>query len=168
MFFDLYNSGDFGRNRHGAFSFSMRPDDRNVAYSVSQLFLDREIWGLDTYLLDPSHLLGQGGATKPFIATAALEAGFTNSLRTYLEFVKTRLGHTGALRVISGITAVEGFTLAVPRNRFISNFAGELVEPTIMYETDLAAAEPPRAKEVLLPFFERIWDVAGIARPKEL
>jgi len=160
------DSADFGRNRFGAFSYSYSDKEPDVAISIGQLFTSKEIWGIDTLTLDYVRYKSFSGVDFPYIPTGAFERRFLQSLNAYLNFMAAKLGHTGKVKVICGVAGIEGYRLAVSQRRFIEQFLGHSIESTIVHQAELDAPDVSQSENVLLPFFEQVWDAAGVERPK--
>lgn len=152
-----------GRHATGAVTYWVEPEKPDVAWAASELFLTRELWGNEFFLLSRERERDQ---TFGFVPTGAMEEIFLDSFIMFSRLAREVLQVALPIRISCGLVGVEDFRLAVSQQRFGSQFAGRIVEPQVTYETLLNdwQADP---FDVLKPLFEAIYDVAGVARPDE-
>ena len=151
-----------GRNRHGAFSFYTFDDSRNEVIGLTQLFKTGEIWGIDAYYLNISarnETLGHG----KYIPTGAVETDLLFTLTNYLESARDHLELTPPLELRVGMTQMEGYELAVPKELFTGQFAGRILEPAFEHASVIESYDA-KVDEILLPFFKVMYDMAGEVR----
>jgi hypothetical protein len=160
-----YGSGgwSYGRNRHGAFSYYDFRDTQNEAIGITQLFKTGEIWGVDTYLLNALAKSETRGHEK-YIPTGAVEREIRFTLANYLDAARNHIQLTPPLELRIGMTQMEDYELAVGSRWFMGGFVGRIFESTF---EDISVIESydESVEDILLPFFERIYDMAGEVRP---
>src|SRR5262249_13542217 len=129
--------------------------------SATQLFLNREIWGINTTLLSRSHE-GRLG-----IVTQSVEATFRAALPSYLRFMKEKLGVPPPYRVEGGRSGVTGRAIVMPSNYFNDEW-GPIHEQNVTWSGILQTAEKRDVDSALLNIFEAFFDAAGVTRPARL
>jgi hypothetical protein len=152
------------RHTTGAVCYWISAEQPSPAYGATELFFEGEIWGIDTFYLDVdrSHSREYG---FPFIPTGALEAMFLFSLQRYVEFARGELKVSPPLRVQCGIVGVAGYRLAVDERYFhYDRFAGHILRNDVVFSGEIADGKVDAATW-LKPFFEEIYDAAGVVRP---
>lgn len=153
--------GYFGRHSTGAVTYWSTQNNPNVALDASELFLSGEIWGNNSYLLRPLRSRGQD---IKYIPTGAFEECFVDAFVNYIEAAK-EIGVTLPISVNAGVVGIKNFTLAVePRYFMYDKYAGHILEDRIVFEQSLDNWESD-AFDFLEPFFERVYDKAGVIRP---
>jgi hypothetical protein len=134
-------------------------------YYLTQLFLSREIWGLDARVLNAQFQREirehYGGVDRNYIATGYLEEYYVRALQNYLAFAKTHLELPPPLKIEAGLVGIKGYALAV--NTF--HVAGSALRDIVQWRGDADYEGQP--VELLRPFFERIWANCDFQRPPE-
>jgi hypothetical protein len=154
-----------GRNSYGA--FTCIPDgNRVLLLHVTQLFKNRELWGIDSWCADKQSRMKSMNVDFGYFPCAALEDTFKRTLTNYLEFAERALQLPLPLRVIAGATRVEGYqmTRVTGFEDGLGHFAGRVVEPHIVYE-GVIESHRLAASQILRPFFDRLWEGCGLERP---
>lgn len=150
------------RDRYGAF---VAHHDADEVKGVTQLFLNKEIWGVDLVSLGFSKTHDRG---SPFFPCTAVEELFRQMLDQYRDLATKALGVPLPLKVIAGATNVQGFKMCAPRgmgfNGGIDQFGGKVLVDHIVKELILEDTEISSG-EVLLPFFVYLWEECGLERP---
>jgi hypothetical protein len=141
------------RNRFGGLTFSYEegPDGRRM-FTTSQVFPNREIWGLDATLLS-------GPKTIPSIA---LEELIESALKHYLDVSTKLMGLEPPFLIEAGASGVRGFTMAMGSDRY----GGPIFQDSVKSRHELGNAGQNDVNEVLLAIFEDFFDAVGEARPK--
>lgn len=152
-----------GRNERGAVGFYTIDSDLGTAWTAAELFLSKEIWGIDLYHVNPD-LPKRTGLTAPYIPTGAVEEVFVDGLINFLEVASENLRLDLPLTVETGIAGVKNYRLAVDYKCFDSNIIGMILKENITYNTELNQWGLD-VYEILKPFFEEIYDAAGEKRP---
>lgn len=118
---------------------------------VTQLFLNREIWGVDTDFF--SRVNGVEEGAKRYIPISPLIKRLYNSLGHYRD-AATALGYGDRLHVIFGVTNVTGYHLALGTNRF------DQTEPIHADHVIIDRELPPSVstKEVVGDFLKDLFD----------
>lgn len=152
----------FDRNRFGAIAYEM-PEEGKL-YHFTQLFLSREIWGVDARILNADHIAennrqwGHPGLDR-YIATGYIEEHFIKALQNYVAFAQKHLQVRPPLQIEAGLVGVKGYSTAVRNNQIL----GRALRDTINSQIALESYEEP-AWKVLCPFFDQIWANCGIQR----
>lgn len=156
------------RNVHGAIVIADLGDP-NVAWCLTQLMKNGELWGIDSHIVNLERIRERHPkeAGNGYIATQALEEILTYTLAHYLNFMSQTLQASPPLKLIAGLTGVEGYLLAVRRSLAFGGRIGEFVEDQIEFEQEIEVPDLP-PEELLLPFFEFYWRKAGANRPSQL
>jgi hypothetical protein len=153
-----------GRHRTGAVVYWTAQATPLVALDASELFLQRELWGNDFHLLDPSREpVAEVGF--PFVPTGAVEEVFIDALINYMSVARNNLGVGLPVRIRAGLVGVRDFRLAVDPQFFaFEHIAGRILQDDIVYES-LVSDWSVDPFDTLQPLFAQIYDRAGIVRP---
>lgn len=145
------------RNEFGAIVYSTI--HREKLYHLTQLFLSKEIWGIDARALNANYLKTLEARYSEIINVGYVEEYFTEALQDYLSFAKNQLKLHPPLKIKAGLTGVKNYQL-------ISNekIIGRMLNDAISWDKEIASYEIP-AYEILAPFFDRIWEECGATRP---
>ena len=147
----------FDRNRYGVITHGGRNGSELVA--STQLFKNREIWGVDAFVLRP-----RVGHDTKFLATGAYESGMIRSLQTYLNVAFDKLCYPDVVHVEAGMVNIDGFRLAMPRDYSFDEFWGPMYED-FSVTTFIDKSDPETLDAALLMIFESVFDAAGRKRP---
>ena len=154
---------EYGRNPNGPVVFVSPESRKDTAWTLSQLLLEGEIWGTDFYHLD--HKLLASRLDFPYIPMGAIEEILIDGWINYIEVARKQLALSPPIEIVVGLTGVKNFVLAVDPQHFGEKFTGRILVPDVGYRADVSLFETD-PYEVLLPFFEKIYDQAGEERPK--
>ena len=152
-----YAGCNYRRNQHGAFSFNHT--DTGLL-NITQLFISKELWGIDTYALDLNHIKEFTKFQVGYIANDYVERVCVNTLNTYLALYKDILEITPPIRLIAGMTGVNGYRMLVPNSSF-NSLQGRVVTDNIEFGSEIDDLSEDSAK-ILEPFFNRIWEECGL------
>ena len=94
-----------------------------------------------------------------------IEKELVGTLGNYLEVARNHLGLIPPLRLAVGMVGIDNYRLAVPQHIFADSFAGDIYENSIKYETQIEFYDID-CRESLKPFFNKMYDVAGIQPPE--
>ena len=144
------------RNRYGVFTYGGREGAELIA--STQLFKNREIWGVDAFVLRP-----RDNFDVDFLATGAFENGMIRSFGEYLKRAFDKLGYPDLIHVEAGMVNVDGFMLAMP-NQYFDKFWGPIFED-VSVSVVIDKNDPETITAVLLKLFEAVFDAAGKERP---
>jgi hypothetical protein len=158
--FSLYQ----GRNKYGAFVYSTNNYEDEEIWNVTQLFRTGELWGIDAYTINKEIHMKNASVNFGFIACLSFEAAFVNTLEKYLRFARQTLNLSLPLKLVAGLTRVQGFKMAMPGTPW-ERFQGHIVEPDLNYSVLINDYETPSPK-ILRPFFEYVWRECGLTRPE--
>jgi len=104
------SGGHWGRNRYGGITYDfMREADSGWIITSSQIFHNRELWGIDATLFEESN---------QYIPSMAFENRLDAGLRHYLEFARDKLNLESPLIVEAGISRVKNFKMAMGSNTY--------------------------------------------------
>lgn len=152
------------RNIFGSIVYD-HPHDGKL-YHFTQLFLSREIWGVDAQILNADYLHQRqkewGQQPLSWIANGYIEEHFVSALQNYLNFAQTHLQLPVPLRVEAGLTGIKGYPIAVDN----SGFRGKSLRDFIQWQGEIAAYGKP-AWEILEPFIDKIWANCGLQRTSQ-
>lgn len=153
----------YARNRDGAAAFTTEietmTDSEAFALGVTQAYSNGELWGVDTWLLDPERTERLRGADFPSIPNFTLEEGLIVALSQYLLFARDALNLQLPLRWVVGICEIDKHRLTIEDGHTGRSFNNEIVEFGMIddYET--------RIHKILEPFFNKLWEEFGKRRP---
>lgn len=150
-----WTGGGSGRNEHGSFFYAVPQVDETpklLTWTITQLFLSREIWSIDTSLLAVRH---EG---KAYISPKPVEETLNRALDGFLEIAQEKLKLLAPLRVRVGMCGVEGFKLALDRR-----LQATLVKDDVIEDLHVRDFQIP-AREILEPFYRSYFDAAGVPR----
>jgi hypothetical protein len=141
------------RNRCGGITYSfIREADEGYIFTSSQVFHNREVWGVDATLL-------AGGEYIPSVAfEEMLEAG----LKHYIQLTTERLGLRSPIVVEAGAARVEGFRMAMGDHMYW----GPVYAPQIRSRQTLRSFDETEVNRVLLAIFDDFFDAVGELRPQ--
>ena len=151
------------RNIFGA--IALEPPENGKLYHFTQLFLSREIWGVDASVVSADHQRewlqqeGQSNLNIKYIANQYLEDVFINALQNYLIFAQTHLQLPLPIKIEAGVVGIKGYSITTRDSRMI----GKSLRDAVQWQSELTAYGKP-AWEILAPFFDRVWDNCGIQR----
>lgn len=151
------------RNREGAAAVSvdLNSMERDSVYAIAatQVFTNREIWGVDTELLEPERSAARTESGQPHIGAIALEWQFILTLLNYMKFARDYLGIQPPVRWVAGLNEISEHRL-----RLDHEFSERPLDNEII-ETGLIRDYNENADDILMPFFHRVWEQFGRRRP---
>ena len=143
------------RNKYGAVFWEADSPDATSTLCFTQVFKSGEVWGVSKLM--------QNVSDKDCIPIKETELLFCTRLPEYVTFLYNQLKIKGSLSVILGLSDVENFRLKHP-GFWRSN--GICLEDEIIYEAVIKGPESA-IEDILIPFFENIWDACGATRPRD-
>jgi hypothetical protein len=148
------------RNIYGSIVYET-PQDKNL-YNFTQLFLTREIWGVDARFLNADYQRGLCGlvgvpVTRNHIAGNYLEQYLVRALQNYLTFAKAHLQISQPIRIETGLVGIKGYAIA--DNSWVR---GNALHDTVHWQGEASYEEPPW--EILEPFFTKVWANCDVLR----
>lgn len=150
---------DFCRNKYGTITYW---GNETEIYTSTQVFKNREIWGIETFILRPR----KGRDIDNIIPGTAFEEGVIRSMRNYLVSAKEKLGYGNIVNFQAGLIGVEGYRLTLPRE-YWDQFAGTLFQDVVV-EGEMDSDDEDSVNLALLKIFEEVFDSAGSQRPENL
>ncbi|MFC1495742.1 hypothetical protein ACFL6W_10710 [Thermodesulfobacteriota bacterium] len=153
-----------GRNKYGAYSFS---NEEAKILHLSQLFKNKEVWGIDSFCVDKDRLMKRSNVNFGFIPCVDFEQTYYQTLKNYLSFAQDTLNLPVPLKLIAGVTDVEGYRMTPPPGMNFggfNRFNGNVVDEHLIFEGKIQSYEED-SSAILIPFFEYVWDECGLERP---
>ena len=150
--FGSSDGGSQEMNQYGGMTFSF--DGENKLLTSTQLFSNREIWGIDATML----------VNGKSIPSLSYEQVLNNGLRHYLEFAQNYLHLEYPVIIEAGASSVRGFSMAMgPRYR--EQYWGKVMAPDIKSRQKLPEYTEEAVNRVLLKIFEDFFDAVAAERP---
>jgi len=144
-----------GRNKYGGMTFSFAVEDgRGILLTSTQIFRNRELWGIDSTLLNEKKLIPSG----------AYERVLSSGLQSYIIFAEERMEYKCPLIIEAGAAGVEGYHMAMGPNYNNRNW-GPITFPEIRSRHELVDTNQKSVNSVLLKIFEDFFDAVGAHRP---
>jgi len=144
-------------NHYGGITFSYEDGaEGKKVFTTSQVFLNREIWGLDATLLEGSKI----------IPSLAFEELFEYALRHYVDVAEKLLNLNPPLLVEAGAAEVSNFTMVRPSHYPSRRNWGEIYSNEIKSRHTLSSLEKKAVDKILLAIFEDFFDAIGVKRPE--
>jgi hypothetical protein len=141
-----------GRNQYGGLTYSFTLEGETRLLTSTQVFRNREIWGIDAFLLEHGQL----------IYAQNTEETLHTGLHHYIAFAKEYLAYAPPLIVEAGAAGVRG--MAMLEGEF-GRVRGTLTRPEIKSRYQLNRLDDESINAVLLSVFEDFFDAAGLRRP---
>jgi hypothetical protein len=158
----FYRSGySWALNRHGAIVFEAQSDTAEI-FGATQVFRNREIWGIERTLLQPWDD-PQKGRMKT-ISGKTYEEVLGRGIRHYLRFAREGLAISGPLIIEAGATRVEGYVMGMGQRYMLSEW-GPIHQTDILWRGVLEDDGESAADAALLAIFDTFFDAAGERRP---
>jgi hypothetical protein len=146
------------RNGYGAVVYEP-PVDRKM-YHLTQLFLSRELWGIDAFAVNATHCKNfTQGKSGGYIASTYVERMFTETLSNYLEFARQHLQLPVPVQLEAGLTGIKGYPIAIEQG-----MPGRILTNHVQWTGTIPSYEIP-PHEILRPFFDYMWAECGLVRP---
>lgn len=147
------------RNRYGRITYSA---SQRQIYSLTQIFPNREIWGVDVHTL--AFRSDERSGEKKIIPTKDFESMFVSGARAYVDAAYDTLGYEGPCGVEMGLVGTEGFFLGMSGNRLW----GPIYEGQIVHSGEISEADRKLVDGITLSFLEMVYDASGNERPLNL
>jgi hypothetical protein len=141
-------------NQFGAVVLNCRhAEDQNSAEQITQVSRHGEIWGID------KRRAVDGGKIQFGEKTIA------HALQGYLSFARDYLRMEAPLTIIAGLTEVQGYEFHHPIKGHVwwNPSVAYCNCPTILWEDQINDLNTDPA-QMLLPFFDTVWDSCGLVR----
>ena len=118
-------------------------------YHLTQLFLNREVWGIDAFAVNATHCKNfKEGRFGGYIPSTYVERMFTETLSNYLEFAQQHLRLAVPLQLEAGLTGIKGYPIAVEHG-----MPGQLLTNHVQW-TGTVPSYGIAPHEILRPFFD--------------
>jgi hypothetical protein len=153
------------RNVFGSIAYET-PRDKTL-YRFTQLFLSREIWGVDARVLNANQqrdMWQYSGYSdgRNYIPSEYIETQFVSALKKYLIFARAHLQIRQPLRIEAGLVGIRGYGIEIEDG---STVRGNALHDVVRWQGE--ASEETAAWDVLLAFFNKIWANSGVVRGPE-
>ena len=149
----------YGRNRYGVIGYSC--NDVGYLEATTQIFKNREIWGVEAYLLATDSR--PDNHDIDYVPTGAVKQGIAQSLKTYLK-IATALGYPESVHVEFGMVNVNGFRLALSSN-FRDKYSDTIFE-NILLKTTINQGGSNRIDMAVSQILNKVYDAAGMESPQ--
>lgn len=155
----------YARNADGASAFTLEAkstveqEKETFAVSLTQAFRNGEVWGIDTWLLDPERTMSKRNEGFPVIPPHTLEEGVIHALSQYLRFARDTLKLPLPLRWVAGIREIENHQFEFDDHEFGRSLHRDCTEEGLV--DDYTA----RIHRIVEPFFDKLWLEFGRRRP---
>lgn len=156
--FGMVQGGLPRENEEGAAIFDPRGNDGAVD-SVSQVFRNGELWGVNTTVLRP----GMRQGTK-WVHAQVVETVFQLSLASYVRFMRDICVSKPPYTVEGGIIGVKNWELFVTHNQGAGENYGPMNSDVQLRQT-LASDTEEEQERFLLKLFQKMFDQSGRERP---
>jgi len=151
----------WGHERNALGAVVYEPAVEGQLYHLTQLFLNREIWGLDAFAVNETHCRNfTQGKSDGYIASSYIEKMFVETLQNYLKFARETLGLKASLNIEAGLVGIGGYPIAVQHG-----MQGKLLQDNIVWKGAVELSELS-APVILEPFFKYLWAKCGVERPR--
>jgi hypothetical protein len=166
----LTSMGDEGnaqwllRNNRGAVYVSCedsgKPGTYLKALSLTQVFKNGEIWGIEGYSLREKDTISEGKEQIKYIAAGYIENLFAKILQNYLNWARLHLKLELPLKYIAGLSGIEGYSITINS----STIDGYCVDDEVINRGEITDYNVNIA-DILIPFFNNIYESCGCTRP---
>lgn len=147
------------RNVYGALSYE--PPVSSQLFHSTELFMSKEIWGIDTQCVNTRLCeVNFRGQKIKIIHVLPIEHRFEKALKNYLSFAKTALNLSGTICLEAGLIGIKGYRLSPD----YGGPSGGILQDTIIWQGEELSIDM-RASDMLRPFFELVWAKCGVHRP---
>ena len=161
----LYETGySRKRNRWGAISYD-RSRSGELLIGATQLFKNREIWGIDgTYADKVTCPDDEDEEPKMYIPTGAIQREYPHSIDSIRELAKG-LGYGERYTIEMGLSGAEGVHLATSNN-FFDRYPGPLFDQEVFIRKAISADYP--TMRLMSDFWEKLFAEVGMQVPESL
>ena len=155
------NGTFIGRNRNGSAVFAISNSDPPTLLDASLLHHDGSLYGIDCCDLrtGSSEL-----SPKPFVPSLAVEEILITGLQNFLAVARHHLKLQPPLEIRVGLEGVDGYLLEVNPTHFPTRYIGPILEQELDSHFTVTSYSV-ESFDLLLPFFQRVYDAVGVQRP---
>lgn len=128
---------------------------------------DLETLSATTQIFDTGSVLGivsLKDSDNKTISGQYIEQSYIDSLKVYLKFSKSELRNNPPIKVVAGIHGIKEYSLAI--KNYMERYYPKIHKNEFYYEFNIKTYEC-NPEEGLEPFFDQVWDGAGIPRPTD-
>ena len=151
------------RNKWGAISHCVASDGDLMG--ASQVFRNREIWGVDAYYSNVQNNPKDGDvAPIEYLPTSAIQREYQSSIQS-IRNLAAKLGYGDEYIIEIGLTDAEGVHLA-RKESYFNPFIGPIYSNDVFLRKTVSADYPTGA--IMADFWEKLFSEAGGDVPEEL
>ena len=161
----LQSSGGFGRSRNkwGGISHCIAQDGDLMG--MTQLFKNREIWGVDVYypsiFTEPED---HDEEPRRYLPSGALQRDYPRAIGS-MRKLAAHLDYGDQYTIEMGLSGAEGMRMAID-NRYIESMPGPIFADEVYFRKDVSADYPTGS--IMNDFWDVLFSEAGRAVPEEL
>ncbi len=150
------------RNRWGAVSYCLASEGNFLGFT--QVFKNREIWGVDAHYSNFTKLRGPEQKPQRFIPTGALQEGYPQTINEIRKTAK-KLGYGDEFTIEMGISGASGLFLAT-KSSFWEDFPGPIHQDDVFVCQTVTKGLP--TGEIMNAFWNKVFAEAGSEVPSYL
>lgn len=166
----IYGGFGYSPNKYGAIAYEATDDRANPEFScLSQLFKNsREIWGIDFVLIHSQISRQRAKDTDvKYIPTGYIEEVTQGILTNYLLLAHKFLDYEFPIGLEVGIVGITGFRLALPSGIGYGGRTPMIYDDEIVDRREIKSPITD-VKSILNPFYNKLWEEAGLKRPSSM
>jgi hypothetical protein len=154
------HSSYFGPNEWGAISVAIVNSDKTLM-SAAQLFLNREIWSFECYLVNRQ----SKDSERNGVPTGEHEFMFIEAVNKYFECARKKLSISLPIEIELGMIGGKGNFLFMG-SEYFEPYWGPFHDDEVVVKREIKTDSIKEREDVCLEFFERLFDSAAHIRPK--
>ena len=147
----------YSRNQFGAIAYESPHEGK--LYNLTELFLTREIWGVDAWAVNKRHCEEFTGKPGGYIPSTYVERLYADTLTNYLRFAQHTLNLPTPLHMESGLVNVKGYPIALEQGMH-----GQFLQSNVVWQGFITNYSTP-VDQLLDPFLSFMWQKCGLSRP---
>jgi nucleoside phosphorylase len=154
-------------NKYGAIFYDPngpRPKGSAPLHTATQLFQNGELWSVSDTLMIRKHNGRPASWPMPLIPALNLEQAFYKALHKNIAFSVKELGLSFPCIVVLGLVSLTDAHLGVS----LEDIRGPIQSNAVIVRRELRSADPGAINELLLEFFNEVFDKTGYPRPPGL
>jgi hypothetical protein len=151
------------RNKWGIISCDLSNAGKNII-GATQLFKNREIWGIDATYCEAKTILNDGQESIRYIPTEALQRNYPSAIDSIRHIAK-KLGYGDQYLIEIGLSGAEGTFLAISRD-YDNSFPGPFFDREVYIRKKIS--DNYHTMQIMNDFWEKLFSEVGRDVPKEL
>jgi hypothetical protein len=160
------------RNEYGAIGCTpgAHPHSGPAKLNAStQLFENGELWSVCASLIISDRKDRPSYIQLPALAPQLFEQAYFNALHSLIHFADARLGLRSPWQVELGVVGTKGLHVyGLTTGIYATAPTGSILKPEIIYRMILNDPTPSVVDDLLLGFFTKVYDAAGLVRPQNM